>query len=175
MSRGNRHKAAAAARALVERAREQSAARRQANEIEAIAEARSALTELRCAIFGMPEASRNDKALHLLASLGWMIGLGASVAHSVDPGSILARRLHGALRTVQGMCLAGYTWRSSNAPALELAAVDSHELLLAHAEIALAARPEANYLRDRICSRTVSAADVAGAELYQATAEETAT
>jgi hypothetical protein len=142
MSRGNRHLASRQARALVQRLRRRRAIEAEAATAEAIAEARGTLLEIRCAVFAMPEASRSDAVGHLLASPGWIIGLGATVAHEVDPGSILARRLHGALRTVQGMCLAAYTWRSVNAPALELAAVDAHALLIEHADLALRAKPE---------------------------------
>lgn len=169
MSRGDRHRMARAARLAVERGRAAQARRVVEEVAEAQAAMRSALVEVQLSIYGLRDGDRSDQAVHLLSHLAWLIGLGAELAHALQPAGPEARRLHGALRQVVDLCVMGrgYTWRTEHAPALERAAVDSHSLLLTHPEAAVQLMPGANYLSGRVRSRTLVAGDVAGAELYR--------
>lgn len=173
MSRGNRHQMARAARDAVARGRrlqaERKAALQAAAEKHAHEELRSALIEVQLHLYGLPDGDRSPQALHLLSHLAWLIGMGAELAHALNPGGPEARRLHGALRQVLDLCLMGrgYTWRSEFAPVLERAAMDSHALLLARPELAVQMIPGANYLSNRVRSRSLTADDVAGAEIYR--------
>lgn len=168
MSRGTRHTQGRALRLAVDRARRRAQAQRERELHEAMADMRSALVEVQLTMFGLPDGDRTDRAVHLLSHPAWLIGMGAELAHAMAPAGSDARRLHGALRQVVDLCLRGYAWRTEYAPALERAAADSHALLLAQPEQAIALMPGAQYLSDRVRSRTVTRADVAGAELYAA-------
>ena len=168
MSRSTRHQQSRALREGVQQAKAAAAARAEQAKGQALNDMRTALTEVQLHIYGLPDGDRTDKALHLLSHIAWLIGMGAELSHHRAPGSPEARRLHGALRQVVDLCLRppGYTWRNQHATALELAAIDSHAMLLALPEISLQLLPGAEYLSNRIRSRTLIAADVAGAEIY---------
>lgn len=169
MSRGTRHLQGRVYRQGVARARAQAAAAAERAKGQAINDMRSALTEVQLSMYGLPDGDCTDKAVHLLSHLAWLIGMGAELAFRLQPAGPEARRLHGALRQVVDLCLQGrgYTWRTEHATPLERAAADSHALLLAHAEIAMQMLPGANYLSDRVRSRTLRREDVAGAEIYR--------
>jgi hypothetical protein len=63
-----------------------------------------------------------DDATTMLAKLSVIIGTPCEAgAHTVGRSAAWVRQLHGALRCVQAMCLAGYKWNASFAPALERA------------------------------------------------------
>jgi len=58
----------------------------------------------------------------MLAKLSVIIGTPCEAgARTVGRSAPWVRQLHGALRSVQAMCLAGYKWNASFAPALERA------------------------------------------------------
>jgi hypothetical protein len=172
MSRGTRHLQGRIYRQGVARAKAQAAATAERAKGQYINDMRAALTEVRISMYGLPDGDRSDKAVHLLSHLAWLIGMGAELGFRLQPAGPEARRLHGALRQVVDLCLQGrgYTWRTEHAVPLERAAADSHELLLAHAEIALQMLPGADYLSNRVRSRTLIREDVAGAEIYRAAA-----
>jgi hypothetical protein len=83
------------------------------------AEFQSQLTTTRIKLWG---AADGDDATELLAALSVVIGTpceaGARV-HGRDAPWV--RQLHGALRTLQAMCLQGYRWQPQYAPALDAA------------------------------------------------------
>jgi len=103
-----------------------------------------------------------------LAHMAWVIGLGCEVAFKTNHPR--ARYLHGALRTVHAMALAGYRWQGHAAPQVDTALSESDTLITKHAEIAWTMVAGAEWLAHRITTRTTLPGDVAGAELYAPTA-----
>jgi len=99
-----------------------------------------------------------------LAHMAWVIGLGCEVAFSIQHPR--ARFLHGALRTVHAMALAGYRWQGHAAPQVDTALAESDQLITGHAETAWTMVAGAEWLAHRITTRTTMPGDVAGAELY---------
>lgn len=185
MSRGNRHRQSRVLRdgpALAKRQAQEAAAQAAADEAaraQAAATAAAAeaannhaqladtLNQVSIWAYGLPDGDSSEKALELLANLGWCIGLGATIAVRLDPASPQARRLHGALRTVHAMCLAGYRWRSEMAAPMDAAAREANALTMANGDLARQWKDEAYWLTERIKTRSVQAADVAGAEVYR--------
>lgn len=111
--------------------------------------------------------STGEDATDYLAHLAWIIGLGCETAANVHGLHHPAmRRLHGALRTVQQLCLRGYRWDEALAPALDAALAEANELIIQHAEVAAPCMPGAEWLASRIRAHQVTTADVAGAELF---------
>lgn len=167
MSRGNRHLQSRLLRDGLARAqrRAQAAAAQQAAHGQA--ELADTLNQVSIWAYGLPDGDNSDKALELLANLGWCIGLGATIAVRLDPASPQARRLHGALRTVHAMCLAGYRWRSEMAAPMDAAAREASALTIANGDLARQWKDEAYWLTERIKTRRVQATDVAGAEVYR--------
>lgn len=102
-------------------------------------------------------------ATEMLASLAVVVGTVCEAgAQQFGHAPPWVRQLHGALRTVQTMCLAGYKWQSQYAAALDcavgVAAQDRPEL---DAQIFTNAWDEARGLADIIFSHQVCAGDVA--------------
>ena len=110
-----------------------------------------------------------EESAKVLAHMAWIIGLGAEVAFATQHPR--ARVLHGALRTVHSMALSGYRWRHDHAPAVDQALDDSSKLITTHADIAWTMLAGAEWIAHRISTRTTTAADIAGAELYAAVPE----
>jgi len=79
-----------------------------------------------------------------------------------------ARVLHGTLRTVHAMALAGCRWQSQHAAVVDTALSESATLMTTHAHIAWRMVAGAEWIAHRIHTRTTTAADVAGAEVYAA-------
>lgn len=176
MSRGNRHLQSRLLRDGVQRAKRRGQAAAMARAAHNQAELADTLNQIAIWAHGLPDGDASPRALELLTNLGWCIGLGASVAANVEPGSALARRLHGALRSVHALCLAGYRWRTEHATALEAAAREANAVTMANPDLAQQLTPEAFWLSGRIRARAVAAGDVAGAEVYRqpSTTEATA-
>ena len=100
------------------------------------------------------EAEDGQDATELLARLAVVIGYPCQAAAEVYGNKALptwAKQLHGALRTVQQMCLEGYRWQPQYALALDRAvelALQPHPDLTAVAKgIGLI---DSNYLADQI-------------------------
>lgn len=107
-----------------------------------------------------------EDATRCLANLCLVLGLGAETelaAHGLTPN---LRTLHGALRTVHGWCMSGYTWQIDDPAGIERALNIAHEVVLQRPEKAMAAAKGAMYLSDRVLAHQVAANDVAGAEIY---------
>lgn len=108
-----------------------------------------------------------EDCAELLADTAWVISIGAEVALQVlGPASPTLRRLHGALRAVQAICLQGYGWQPEQALPLDAALGDSNTLLMANEALAYQMMPGAEYFAQRIKARVVDGTEVAGAELY---------
>ena len=106
-----------------------------------------------------------------LAESAWLLGMGAEVALAMaGPQAPITRRLHGALRTLAGMCHAGYLWRAEFGPPLDAALQAAHDILVEHAASALQFRAGADYVAHRIRSHTLTPGDIAGAEIYASAA-----
>lgn len=102
-------------------------------------------------------------ATEMLASLAVVVGTVCEAgAQQFGHAPPWVRQLHGALRTVQTMCLAGYKWQSQYAAALDcavgIAAQDRPEL---DARIFMDAWDGARGLADIIFAHQVCAGDVA--------------
>lgn len=111
---------------------------------------------------------QDEDATDALAHLGWIIGTGAGTAAAVHGvHSPVMRRLHGALRTVEAMCLQhGYRWQVAQALALQQALAEAHELIATHPAAAAPMTDNAGHLAGLITSHKLKPGVVAGAELY---------
>jgi len=84
--------------------------------------AREHATNLLHARLQMWSAVDGEDGTDLLSKLALSIGVPCVAWHDEHGRAEPAvRLLHGALRTIQQMCLEGYRWRSANAPALDRA------------------------------------------------------
>lgn len=108
----------------------------------------------------------------MLAHLAWVIGVGAEVAAAEEPGSVLARRLHGALRSIITMSV-NRAWDASQAAIMTEMAEESKRLLVTHPKRAASIAAGADHLAALILNRRATLRDVAGAEFYQTTKPET--
>lgn len=106
------------------------------------------------------EAEDGQDATELLARLSVVIGYPCQAAAEVYGNKALpawAKQLHGALRTIQQMCLEGYRWQSKYALALDRAvelALQPHPDLTAVAKaIGLI---DSKYLADQIHAHAVT-------------------
>lgn len=125
---------------------------------------RAHMTDIGVHVF-LAEHGADETAL--LAHLGWMIGLGAETAlHALGDGPTL-RRLHGAARQIQALCLAGYHWDAEQAEPLYQAAKLGVEVLIEHDAIAAHYMPGADTFAERIRNHLVDASDITGAEVYR--------
>ena len=109
-------------------------------------------------------ATAGDDATELLASLAVVIGTPCEAGARLFGRAPWVVQLHGALRTIQQMCLQGYTWQPIFAPALN-AAIDQ-----AVAErngidpgTFMDALIEANALAKQVLNHTVQPDSIAGA------------
>ena len=107
-------------------------------------------------------ADDGEDATELLSRLAVVIGTPCEAGARLGIKAPWVRQLHGALRTIQGMCLTGYVWQSQYALALdraiEVAGQERHEL---DAETFQAAWFEACALSSQIMAHTVTADAVA--------------
>jgi hypothetical protein len=80
----------------------------------------------------MLQAQDGDDATELLSTLAHVIGTPCECASMQKSREPWVRQLHGALRTIQTMCMEGYKWQSKYAlsldKAVEVAIKDRHEL-----------------------------------------------
>jgi len=166
MSRGNRHLQSRLLRDGVQRAKRRAQAAAVEMAAHNQAELDDTLNQISIWAYGLPDGDTTPRALELLANLGWCIGLGATIAIKLDPQDPQARRLHGALRAVHAMCMAGYRWRSAQAAAMDKAAREANALTMANPDMARRHTADAYWLTERIKTRRVQASDVAGAEVY---------
>lgn len=107
-------------------------------------------------------AQDGEDATELLSRLAMVIGTPCESGARLGITEAWVRLLHGALRTIQGMCLAGYKWQSQYAlamdRAIEVAGEERHELDAATFQ---GAWLEACALSTQIMNHTVSADAVA--------------
>lgn len=103
-----------------------------------------------------------------LAHLAWMIGVGCETAvHALGLQHPTSRRLHGALRTIETMCLRGdYRWDVRQALAIEAARVAAHQVLIDHPTIAQQHISAGDVIAGLISRQKLVPGVVAGAELY---------
>lgn len=111
---------------------------------------------------------QDEDATDALAHLAWIVGVGCETALAVHGAqSAATRRLHGALRTVQAVCLQhGYRWQAQHAVPLQAALAEAHELIAKHPAQAARFTRGADWLAKAIVQHQVQAADIAGAEIY---------
>lgn len=115
-----------------------------------------------------------EEATTCLANLSLVLGLGAETELAANGQTQELRVLHGALRTVHGWCMSGYTWQIDDPAGIERAIDLAHKVVLARPEVAATVTPNATYLCNRVYQHQVTADDVAGAEIYQDIAKATA-
>lgn len=109
-----------------------------------------------------------EDAADVLAHMAWILGLGTEVAFALGD-TALGKPLHGALRTVHGMALAGYRWQASVAPVVDAQLGVAERLINGHADIAWTMIAGAEWIAHRISTRTTAHGDIAGAEIYAPT------
>lgn len=117
------------------------------------------LTESRLQLWILQDG---DDATTMLAKLSVIIGTPCEAGARTVGRSAWVRQLHGALRCVQAMCLAGYKWNASFAPALERAIdlAEEHQNGLPLATFAQA-WVEANGMASLVLAHRVDAETVA--------------
>lgn len=104
-------------------------------------------------------------ATDLLAAVAVVVGSVCQLAAALDMYDThpQVRMLHGALRTIQQMCLDGYAWHRAYAPALcnALDVADAlSRTLTATAEQVSQAAQDAEWFASQITARTVTATSV---------------
>jgi len=108
-----------------------------------------------------------EDATDNLADLGKFIGMAAEGERMLNGVTPRLRVLHGALRNIQDMCLAGYAWKSCFDASLTRAAQDARDFILDHPEHASAALQSAINFEVMIRGHRVKPGTIAGAELYK--------
>lgn len=103
-----------------------------------------------------------------LANLAWMIATAAETAmHALGLHHPTSRTLHGALRSIEAMCLRnGYRWDETQALAIEAARATAHQVLIDHAATACQHMDAGHVIAHQITQQTLQAGLVAGAEIY---------
>lgn len=130
---------------------------------KALDELKDHITVVKVALYG---AADGQDETQLLSHLGFVFGLVTEAELSANGSTPLARRMHGALRSVQAMCLNGYRWQAQQARPLEIAVDEALKLLTTLPEYVVPFVPSAQYLCDRIRHHQLVMGDVAGAEAY---------
>lgn len=121
------------------------------------------------------EAQDGDEATATLAAIGWQILMGTQTIALVQPiDEQRLRRMHSALRTLQQVCLDGYTWQAQFAPLFDQALGDSLDVLTTYPTYAAAVIPLADHFRELIETHQVQPDTIHGAELYQQLAQAAA-
>jgi hypothetical protein len=87
-------------------------------ETRAEQEFQSQITTARIKLY---QAEDGEDATDLLSLLAVVIGTPCDYGALVHGRTDWVRQLHGALRTIQALCLEGYRWRSAYAPAMDRA------------------------------------------------------
>lgn len=131
------------------------------------------------AIDSMMSAQRTDRielllladgepAANELAHLGWMIGVACETAmHALGVDHPTSRTLHGALRSIEAMCLRnGYRWDITQALPLEAARATANQVLIDHAAIASQHTDAGHLLAHLITGQQLQPGMLAGAEIY---------
>lgn len=128
-------------------------------------------THMRTIGISMFMTADGEKATGLVSHLAWIVGIGAEIAASTAPGGDLARRQHAMLRNLVQIAVDGCAWRMALAEQLWAAAQEAHGLMVKHPTLGQRLIPGADYLAARIKDGQVRMSDVAGAEIYAASAE----
>lgn len=160
---GQRH--AAAGQRAREQLRQLKAKEFAAMQARAIDGMHSALLSVQIEVYALQDGEHCTGAL---AHIGWVLAAGAMTAlnSTNDPKDVSLRRMHGALRSVHAMCLAGYRWRAELAPAIDAAAAEAHALMLKHPEVAQRSTSSADHYAALIRTQKVKPEHVKGSEVY---------
>lgn len=116
-----------------------------------------------------------DVYLNQLASMAYVLSLGAEVAVHLDKQSPLARSMHGALRSVLQMVQGGGRWREPFAFPISEALLQAQQLCIEWPTLALSFNPGAIELSNDIRNNRADLSAIAGAEIYQEEQKERAT
>ena len=108
-----------------------------------------------------------DVYFEQLASMAYVLALGAEIAVHLDKQSTQARSLHGALRTVLQMVQEGGRWREPFALPISDALLQAQQLCKQHPAMGLQFNPGAIELSDAIRTGRADLSAIAGAEIYQ--------
>lgn len=108
-----------------------------------------------------------EEATDNLADLGKFIGMAAEGERMLNGMTQQLRVLHGALRNVQDMCLAGYAWKTCFDASMTRAVQLARDFILAHPDHASAAMRSAINFEIMIRRHQVKPGTIAGAEIYQ--------
>ena len=113
-------------------------------------------------------------ATNVLARLAEFIGMAAEGERMANGPSLRLRLLHGALRNIQGMCLAGYTWNAAFAVSMDRAMQNALKVITELPSHCAQARLDAQYFADLIRAHKVTPNVIQGPELYQLYAQQEA-
>ena len=108
-----------------------------------------------------------DIYIEQLASMAYVLALGAEVAVHLDKQSNQARRLHGALRSVLQMVQEGGKWREPFAYPISEALQAASQLCKQQPVLGLRFNPGAIELSEAIKAGRADLSAIAGAEIYQ--------
>lgn len=116
---------------------------------------------------------QDEPATEHLAHMAWVIGAGCETAiHALGLHHPISRTLHGALRSIEAMCLRhAYTWQTEHALAIEAALASAHQVIVEHPEIAQHHTDAGDVIAATIRAQRLAPGMVAGVEIYQQTAE----
>ncbi len=113
-------------------------------------------------------------ATNVLARLAEFIGMAAEGERMANGASLRMKLLHGALRNIQGMCLAGYTWNAAFAVSMDRAMQNALAVITELPTHCSHARHDAAYFADLIRAHKVTPNVIQGAELYELYAQQEA-
>lgn len=125
---------------------------------------KDARTEIKIHLYAHADGA---DATDLLANLAWFLALALKLEACVKGDTARLRRIHGALRNVQAMCLAGYTWNSVLAGAMDTALIAADaavDELEAYCDIGV---NDAQVLHDMVRAHVIKPDSVMGQELYE--------
>lgn len=124
---------------------------------------RAARTDIKIHVYAHEDGADATK---LLANLAWFIALALKLEACIKGDTPRMRRLHGALRNVQAMCLNGYIWSAGMAAAMDSALEDADcaiDEMEADCDIGL---NDAQTLHDMVMARVVRSDTVLGVEMF---------
>lgn len=113
-------------------------------------------------------------ATNVLARLAEFIGLAAEGERMANGPTLRMKLLHGALRNIQGMCLAGYTWNSAFAVSMDRAMQNALTVITELPSHCALARRDAEFFSDLIRAHKVTPQTIQGPELYELYAKQEA-
>lgn len=103
-----------------------------------------------------------DDCTGMLANLAILIGTACSAGAAIEDRPAWVRQLHGALRTVQHLCMAGYKWQPEYAHAFSRALeIAESKVMTLPVDALFKALHEAHWFSDRIERHVIDGQEIA--------------